>query len=174
MNIFARLRNLLRRFARRVLEKHAEQLYEGPEPPIAQIKVRASAYTLANPEPNRDQWIAFATKLAANCYREGFQRGFEWRAKGWPATGGESPEQRQEQAAKTASLAIEKDPQMADVLQRGFNVHDPMAGLSYEERCAIMRLGPTAEVLLDPDTTQPLGHGNPGFRREGDKYVDEL
>jgi hypothetical protein len=92
MNIFARLRNLLRRFARRVLEKHAEQLYEGPEPPIAQIKVRASAYTLANPEPNRDQWIAFATKLAANCYREGFQRGFEWRAKGWPATGGESPE----------------------------------------------------------------------------------
>lgn len=36
------------------------------------------AFAAANPEATRGEWAEFAARLAANSYREGYARGFEW------------------------------------------------------------------------------------------------
>ena len=168
MSLFARLRSLLRRYARRTLERHAEALYEGPEPPHRQLHTRARAFLLVGHERTDAQWVEFAQRLATNAYREGFQRGYEWRAKRWPESlVGGPPEQRAEQQASDRLLVAQADPQIAFAFENGRDPRDPLAEMSPEQRRAIMRLpvGTEVQFHLDPEQ-RPLGHGNPGFHRD--------
>lgn len=168
MSIFARLRSMLRRYARRMLERHADVLYEGPEPPHRQLQTRARAFLLVGYERTDEQWVAFAQRLATNTYREGFQRGYEWRAKRWPEnTVGGPPEQRAEQLANDRLLVAQADPQLSFAFTSGGDPRDPLAEMTAEQRRAIMRLpvGTEVEFHIDPEQ-RPLGYGNPGFHRD--------
>lgn len=70
MTPFARaFRNLAQRLRKR--------FYEGPSPPqrLSDIVV---AFANAHPEATRQDWAEFAAAHAAECYRSGYQRGYEW------------------------------------------------------------------------------------------------
>jgi len=65
------------KWVRNNLEKYLGKYYEGFDAPD---RLRAMVIAFANfyPQATRDQWIAFATAHAAESYRSGYMRGYEY------------------------------------------------------------------------------------------------
>jgi hypothetical protein len=61
---------------RRLLERAAGAIDDGPEPPdrLAEMVV---AFANDNPHATRAEWVAFSAQHAAECWRSGYRRGFE-------------------------------------------------------------------------------------------------
>jgi hypothetical protein len=64
------------RLAHRLAEKLLGRWREGPDPP-ARISEEVDRFTLHHPTATPGEWEAFAARLAALAYREGYQRGWE-------------------------------------------------------------------------------------------------
>jgi hypothetical protein len=80
----------VKRWWRRRSEKAADTYYEGPEPPD---RLRESATSFANmyPSATRKQFVEMAAELAAEAYRSGWVRGFEWAERDPDALGTINP-----------------------------------------------------------------------------------
>ena len=65
------------RWLRRFLEKRLANYYEGPDAPerLAEMVVW---FANANPHATRAEWVEFAALHAAECYRSGYVRGYEY------------------------------------------------------------------------------------------------
>ncbi len=74
----------LNQWLRRTAERWLKQFYEGPEPP-ARIAEVVADFSNLNLQATRADWAAFASQWAAECYRQGWQRGYEnvERAEDW-------------------------------------------------------------------------------------------
>jgi hypothetical protein len=55
--------------------------YEGPEPPRRLVE-HVIEFTNDNPNANRGEWIRFARTLAAESYKLGWSRGYEYAERG--------------------------------------------------------------------------------------------
>ena len=119
------------RFLHRLVERMLGVYHEGPEPPrrlAEEVKLFRIYYPGATPE----QWAAFAANLAANSYRSGFTRGYEWQERGWEGPAIE-PEQLAEIQAHDWSLA-EMSPRVAGMLAAGADAADPLRYATEEQK----------------------------------------
>jgi hypothetical protein len=66
----------LKRLLGRVAERVAGTWSEGPEPP-PRFAEYVTDFANLHPKANRGEWARFATKMAGEAYRTGFQRGYE-------------------------------------------------------------------------------------------------
>ena len=66
----------IRRFLARAVERLGDRWYEGPEPP-PRFAEYVTDFANLHPKANRGEWARFATKMAGEAYRSGFQRGYE-------------------------------------------------------------------------------------------------
>ncbi len=157
----------LRLFFLRVLEKAVGEAYTGPTPP-RRLAERVRLFALFHPQATSKEWIAFADTFAANVYREGFVRGYEWMERGWtgPAM---DPDQLAEFQAHDWSLA-EHHPAWHQMLSVGYDPRSPLAGMSSSQRQALSQLfntNPNITIDLSAyDQAPPPGHGIPGFHED--------
>lgn len=81
--MWQRFRNLIRRL-RLWLRTRVQQLgnvyYEGPDPPARHAQA-VMAFAAANPKASQQDWIMFSAGHAHECYRSGYMRGVEWKAR---------------------------------------------------------------------------------------------
>lgn len=159
----------LKRKFRKFIEKRAGTYYEGPTPPrrlAERVKMFQLYYPIATPE----QWAEFALTFGANCYREGFTRGYDWSERGW-----EGPEMEPEQVAELQahdwSLA-EENPDWQRMMNMGYDPRDPLAGHSMEQRRAIMEtLNGAGQYPVEIDLSAYEGPPirTPGFYGQGEE-----
>ena len=155
--------NRLRKALGRWVDKWRGTFYEGPEPP-RRIGERVKAFRLYNPDADPAEWAAFAERLARNCYREGFVRGYEWLERSWEGPAKE-PERLAELAAHDWSLA-EEHPDWSRMLEWGYDPRSPLRALSPEQRQAVVdtfTAGGGYPVEIDLSAYDGEAHGNPGF-----------
>lgn len=115
----------------RQLERLLGRYYEGPTPP-RRLAEEARLFRVMYPCAGPDEWEAFAARLAASSYRDGFVRGFEWNERDWSGPA-DDPERLAEATAHDWSLA-EADPRLENVLLLGTDPGDPLAALPPLER----------------------------------------
>lgn len=62
---------------RNIYERVRGRFYDGPDPPrrLADMVV---VFANMHPDATRAQWANFASLHAAECYRSGYVRGYEW------------------------------------------------------------------------------------------------
>jgi hypothetical protein len=65
------------RLLRNAAEKFARKFYEGPAPP-ERLLALVVEFANHNPKATRADWVGFGKRLAAQAYRDGYQRGWEW------------------------------------------------------------------------------------------------
>lgn len=70
------------KFVRNTIQKAFGTFYEGPDAP-ERLSKQVVAFLDANPRANRLDWAIFASQFAKECYRSGFQRGYEWVERGF-------------------------------------------------------------------------------------------
>lgn len=171
---FARyLSKRLRNAFLHLVERVANRMYEGPAPP-KRLKERVQLFQLFHPNATPAQWAQFAERIANNCYREGFVRGFEWEQRGWEGPGIE-PEQLAEMRANNWSVA-DYSPDWSRALTTGYDPRSPLASMSAEERAQFVALMQTpshfpVEISLDNYEGPP--HGFPGIHHPPTEDDDE-
>lgn len=155
----------------RLIDRFRDSFYEGPDPP-ARLAERVRLFRLYYPKATAEQWASFALQFGSNCYREGFTRGFEWCERGWegPAI---PPEQAAEMLAQDWSLA-DSNPDWNRMLTMGYDPHDPLAGISPEQRRAVVEtLQGTGDYPVEINLSAYENDGNPGFHEEHDEEADD-
>jgi len=77
----------VKRWIVRLFERLTNRWYEGPNPP-KRIEDFAQVFANEHPFATVQDWKRFSEGLAAEFYRSGFTRGWEWNERGsepWPA-----------------------------------------------------------------------------------------
>ena len=111
----------IRSRARAWLEKKLERFYEGPRPPN-RYGVEARAFAKLHPNADPDAWAEVVEAIAADAYRDGYVRGFEWRERDLEAA---NERMKLEEAERNA---WERGPEQLE------GIDDPLDGLSPEQR----------------------------------------
>ncbi len=140
---------------RRIADRIAKRLYEGPEPP-RRLADEVRAFRRLYPDASGDEWEEFATTIAENSYRDGYVRGFEWTERDLDSKPKDDPDVLAEQMRHDWAPSDNPDVRLA--LQQG-DPRDPLASASPEARAALFdeigaRLG-THRVFVE---TEPLRH----------------
>lgn len=71
------------RFVRRQIERWLDRWKEGPVPP-KRLGLVVEDFARRYPKATKREWIAFAQRWSAECYRTGWQRGYENVERTWP------------------------------------------------------------------------------------------
>lgn len=124
-----------KKWLQKVLEKAASKFYEGPEPP-KRIWEQVRLFKMATRPDDIDAWEDFAVEFAQACYRDGWQRGFEWAERDLDARPKDDPDVLAEQIRHAWSLS--DDPKIASALEAGIDPTDPLAGVSEEHRAFLL------------------------------------
>lgn len=164
----------IKRFLNKWVEKFTGRFYEGPEPPRRMLE-EVRLFRLFYPDAGADEWEIFAATLAANSYKSGFVRGYEWQERGWEGPAVE-PEQVAELLEQDWSLA-EENPAWDKLLTTGYNLNDPLSGVSVEQRRAIIEMmrgaqlgGYTVEVDLSAYEDDDEEPGTSEYTAEAEEH----
>lgn len=125
----------LKHLAVKAIELATSRFYEGPRPPPRLVE-RIKIFQLYKPQATADDWRDFALQFAANCYREGFIRGYDWQERGWEGPAIE-PERLREAMDHDWTLA-ESNPDWRRLLDRGYDPRSVLGSLPPDQRRALV------------------------------------
>lgn len=125
----------LRRLIRAAAERLAGRYYEGPEPPL-RLAEQARIFAIEQPLAAAAEWEEFAARLAFASYRDGWVRGREARARGFLPEG----DPNLAEAARRADWTLwHGHPTTREVLMRGHDPSDPLAGVPPDRRVEVLQ-----------------------------------
>lgn len=139
------------RMLRNLLERFLGRYYEGPQPPRRLVE-EVQLFRIYHPGAGPEEWAQFALAFAANAYRDGFVRGYDWQERGWEGPVAD-PEQLLELESHDWSVA-EQNPTVAEALEAGIDPRDPFYGVDEAERARFLddlgrRMGTHRVTLAD-------------------------
>jgi len=160
-------------FFRRTLERLTDRYHEGPEPP-PRLRDEVLLFRAMNPGVTVDDFVLFTTIAVNDAYKQGFERGYEWRERALL-----DPENAAQRAADEAAHdwdVTNGNPEMRAILESGEDPRDPLRGVPAEERAKFFdTLGAyygTHRVVVVDDEGKPVGY--PGEPPEAlPEFVDD-